>query len=76
MFSNCKSLKKLPEISNWDTSKVTDMRWMFSGCELLSKLDISKWNINRDTDFIGFCDGCSNLESKPELKIGKEWIMI
>ena len=76
MFSNCKSLKKLPEISSWNTNKVTDMRWMFSGCESLSKLDISKWNINRDTDFIGFCDGCSNLESKPELKIGKEWIMI
>ena len=32
MFSWCKSLKELPDISKWDTKNVTDMRYMFSGC--------------------------------------------
>ena len=32
MFSNCKTLSSLPDISKWDTSKVTDMSDMFFGC--------------------------------------------
>ena len=32
MFSDCRSLTNLPDISKWDTKNVTDMRVMFSGC--------------------------------------------
>ncbi len=32
MFFNCKSLKELPDISKWDTKNITDMSWMFLGC--------------------------------------------
>ena len=38
MFSWCKSLKSLPDISNWDTKNVNDMRYMFSGCDSLRKI--------------------------------------
>jgi len=32
IFSNCFSLKALPDISNWDTSNVIDMNKMFYKC--------------------------------------------
>ena len=32
MFSHCKSLNNLPDISKWDTKNVTNMRGMFSWC--------------------------------------------
>ena len=43
MFSNCNSLKKLPDISRWNTNNVNDMRGIFLNCESLIELpDISK----------------------------------
>ena len=42
MFSHCKSLQHLPDISNWNTSNVCDMSDMFSHCKSLQYLpDIS-----------------------------------
>ena len=47
MFSNCKSLSTLPNISKWSIYNVTNMTGMFSECSsLLSLPDISKWNIS------------------------------
>jgi surface protein len=40
---NCKGLTSL-DISNFDTSKVTDMRNIFSGCKKFTKITVSnKW---------------------------------
>ena len=51
MFSGCKSLQSLPDISKWNTNNVNNMNWMFSGCESLYLFfDISKWNINTITN--------------------------
>ena len=45
MFYECKSLISIPDISNWNTSKVDNMNNMFYGCRALISLpDISKWN--------------------------------
>ena len=38
MFSYCKSLKSLPDISNWDTKNVNNMSYMFDGCNSLKKI--------------------------------------
>ena len=44
-FLGCSSLNLLPDISNWNTGKVLDVREMFYGCSsLLSLPDISKSN--------------------------------
>ena len=32
MFNACSSLKSLPDISKWDTKNVTNMIWIFRGC--------------------------------------------
>ena len=46
----CKNLKSLPDISEWDTSNVTDISGMFDGCDSLVNLpDISNWNISKVT---------------------------
>ena len=46
IFCFCKSLKSLPDISNWDTKNVNDMCYMFCCCKSLESLpDISKWAI-------------------------------
>ena len=51
MFSNCKSLQFLPDISIWNTSKVNDISFIFYGCKLVNILpDISRWNTSNITD--------------------------
>ena len=51
MFYGCTSLKSLPDISLWNTSKVINMSNIFNRCENLSSLpDLSKWNTTNVTD--------------------------
>ena len=43
LFYNCSSLKEIPDISNWDMSKIKSIDGMFYGCKsLISLPDISK----------------------------------
>ena len=39
MFYGCNSLTNL-NLSNFNTQNVTDMRWMFNGCDSLKKQNI------------------------------------
>ena len=43
MFYGCSGLSEL-NVSNFNTSNVTDMGSMFSGCESLQTLDFSNFN--------------------------------
>ena len=43
MFLGCSALTQL-NLSNFDTSKVTDMSSMFFGCSSLTQLDLSNFN--------------------------------
>jgi surface protein len=44
MFYNCHSLSSLPDISNWDVSKIKNTKFMFFNCYSLNELpDLSKW---------------------------------
>ena len=45
MFYGCKSLTEI-DLSNFDTSRVTDMCGMFSGCKALTQLDLSSFNLS------------------------------
>ena len=45
MFYNCKSLKYISDISEWNTHNVFDLSLLFYGCSSLESLpDISKWD--------------------------------
>ena len=59
MFYNCSSLNSLPDISNWNTSNVTNMSYMFSNCSSLNSLpDITKWNIKKLKYKENMFEGC------------------
>ena len=62
MFSGCSGLTSL-DVSNFNTSSVTDMRSMFSGCSGLTSLDVTNFNTSNVTDMGGMFSGCSGLTS-------------
>ena len=50
-------------MSNWDTSKVTNMTWMFYDCSRLTSLDLSNRDTSNVTTMNGTFYNCSSLES-------------
>ena len=71
MFSDCTSLKSL-NLSNFDTSKVVDMKRMFNDCASLKSLDISSFDTSKVTAFDGMFSRCKNLE---DLKISRNFVI-
>ena len=60
MFNNCSSLASFPDISNWNTTNVTNMSSMFKNCSSLASFpDISKWIINDELNKNSMFDGCN-----------------
>ena len=71
MFSNCNSLKYIPDISFMkknDTTNMIDMSYMFSNCSSLVSLpDISKWKTDNVIDMSYMFSNCSSLLSLPDI---------
>ena len=68
MFSNCLNLKKLPDISCWNTENITNMTYMLYRCKSLKSLtDISNWNISKVNDMFYILGHCSSLENIPDI---------
>ena len=59
MFDGCSSLTTL-DLSDWDTSNVTNMVAMFS-CSSLTTLDLSGWDTSNVTDMRSMFYYCSSL---------------
>ena len=51
------------DLSNWNTSKVTDMYNTFFSCKNLITLDISGWDTSKVTDIGGIVGNCNNLKT-------------
>ena len=49
------------DVSNWDTSKVTDMDSMFYSCYSLISLDVSNFNTSKVADMSYMFNGCYSL---------------
>ena len=62
-FSYCTKLKTIEGMKNLNTEQVTDMSYMFSGCETLTSLDLSNFNTAKVTDMIRMFSGCEALTS-------------
>ena len=61
-------LVSLPDISEWDTSNVSNMSGMFYDCSsLLSLPDISKWDTSNVSDMSCMFSGCKSLLSLPDI---------
>ena len=54
---------KTLNVSNLDTSQVTDMRMTFNGCSSLTSLDVSNWNTSKVTDMYAMFSHCDTLTS-------------
>ena len=59
-FNNKENIKSITKMQ-LDTSKVTDMRWMFGDCSSLTSLDLSNFNTSKVTEMYGMFNGCSSL---------------
>jgi surface protein len=58
LFRQCNNLTKVTFGSDFDTSKVTKMDYMFFDCEELIELDLSSFNLERVTNtylMFGLC---------------------
>ena len=62
MFNECHKLKEIKGIDNFNTSKVTDMREMFNGCEELEYLDLSNFNTSNVTSMESMFSKCNKLK--------------
>ena len=54
---------KTLNVSNLDTSQVTNMRMTFNGCSKLTSLDLSNWNISKVTNMNHMFVNCRSLTS-------------
>ena len=67
MFYNCENIISI-NISNFNTSNVIDMSYMFNGCSNLSNIsDISFFNTINVTDMSYMFDHCSNISALPDI---------
>ena len=68
MFAECNDLIGIPDIDNWDTTNVIDMRGLFGACNLLKQIpDISKLNTKNVIDMGEMFKGCKSLLSLPDI---------
>ena len=67
-FSNCISIKQLPEISKWNTSNIDDLTGLFEYCISLIKIpDISKWKISNVKNMNYMFYKCNSLLHTPDI---------
>lgn len=62
MFHGCKALTQL-NLSNFNTSQITDMSSMFAGCEKLTELDLSNFDTHKVTNMSGMFDYCKKVKT-------------
>jgi len=62
-FKDCFYLTRIEGIWNLNTENVTDMKYMFSDCSLLSSLDLTNFDTGNVTDMSNMFLGCRNLTS-------------
>ncbi len=61
LFYNFTSLETISNLNILNTSKVTSMSYMFSGCSNLTELDLSNFNTSKVTDMNWMFRACNNL---------------
>ena len=61
MFYNCWNMTQI-DLSNFDTSQITDMGRMFQGCISLTALDLSNFNTSNVTNMNAMFEDCYNLK--------------
>lgn len=63
LFYGMSTLQSVSFVDNIDTSNITSMADMFSGCQGLQSIDLSNWNTSNVFATNGMFDGCYSLTS-------------
>ena len=67
MFKECSALQSIKGLDNWNTASATDMSYMFASDReipnVLTTLDLSKFNTANVENFSNMFSYCTNLES-------------
>ena len=59
----CFNANSIQGLEYLNTSEVTDMRYMFAGCEYLTQLDLTHLSISENALSSNLCEACLKLES-------------
>ena len=62
MFSNCKALKNMGNLSKWTGSNATSVAYMFNGCDALESLDLTNFNPSQATNLSAMFSYCGSLK--------------
>ena len=62
-FNSFASLTNIVGIENLNTSEVTSMNCMFTGCHSLTSIDVSTFDMSKVTDVFGMFSACTNLRT-------------
>ena len=62
MFSNCKALKNMGNLSKWTGSNATNVTYMFNGCDALESLDLTNFNPRQATNLSAMFSYCGSLK--------------
>lgn len=65
-FRDMIHLEKIEGLDKLHTHEVTDMSYMFAGCEKLQSLDLSDWDISQVTDMTEMFKDCYSMETLPQ----------
>ena len=71
-FAGCSTLETITGLEYLNTANVKNMSYMFSGCQKLSSLDLSKFNTEKVTDMRSMFYGCQKLSSLDLFKFNTE----
>ena len=71
-FAGCSTLETITGLEYLNTANVKNMSNMFSGCQKLSSLDLSKFNTEKVTDMRSMFYGCQKLSSLDLSKFNTE----
>ena len=67
MFQSCYELEYI-DLSNFDTSNVTDMSYMFKECKKLKYLNLSNFKINCKTkEMFSVADNCNFITNNKNI---------
>ena len=70
MFNECELLLSVSQVSNWDSSHITNMKCMFNRCKnLISLPDISYLNTSQVKNMSFLFSRCKSLVSLPDISI-------
>lgn len=65
-FRDMIHLEKIDGLEKLHTHQVSDMSFMFAGCEKLKELDIDNWDVSKVSDMTNMFQGCHCLEQLPQ----------